>query len=153
MFAHVLNVSLPSLLRVGFFVFGFFFAGHVGSLKTQISQKLQKPKYLAKICTGIYEKKNICKRLGRGTLNTCAKFQGLISQKRRGHLTLKEIGVSCLSQPVRFCLFFFVLFHPPPETLAENFPSLPKTYQIYVLFTLNRVHIILIESIVSSRQL
>ena len=81
MFAHVLNVSLPSLLRVGFFVFGFFFAGHVGSLKTQISQKLQKPKYLAKIKK---TKNPIRKMLGRGTLNACEKIQGL-SQKRRGH--------------------------------------------------------------------
>ena len=38
------------------------------------------------------------KMLGRGTLNPCAKFQGL-SQKRRGHWTLKEFVVLCLNQP------------------------------------------------------
>ena len=44
----------------------------------------------------IYLKKTpkyIRERLGGGTLNTCAKIQGLISQKRRGHWTLKEFGV------------------------------------------------------------
>ena len=44
----------------------------------------------------------IGKRLGRGTVNTRAKFQGLFSRKRRGHWTLKEFGVLCLNhQPVR----------------------------------------------------
>ena len=39
------------------------------------------------------EKKNIREGLGRGTLNTCAKLQGLISQKRRGHLDFSAVNV------------------------------------------------------------
>ena len=46
----------------------------MGSLKTPISPKLQNPKYLAKKKE---EKKPIRKRFGRGTLNTCAKIQGV----------------------------------------------------------------------------
>ena len=47
--AHVFNVSLPKLLRMAFPVFFVvFFAGNVGSLKTQISQKPERAKYLAK---------------------------------------------------------------------------------------------------------
>ena len=59
--------------------------------------KIQKPKYVAQT----KKQKDICKRLGRGTLNTCAKFEGLtsISQKRRGHWTLKEFGAISLNQP------------------------------------------------------
>ena len=37
--------------------------------------------------------------LGMGTLNPCAKFQGL-SQKRRGHWTLTEFGGLSLNRPV-----------------------------------------------------
>ena len=42
------------------------------------------------------------KNLERGTLNTCAKFQGLTlsKKKRRGHWHLKEFWVLCLNQPV-----------------------------------------------------
>ena len=54
--------------------FCFFFAENVGSLNTQISSKKQKPKYLTKKTEN---KKYIFVRLGRGTLNTCAKFRGL----------------------------------------------------------------------------
>ena len=57
--------------RLMFFV---TFAGNVVSLKTQISQKMQKCKYLAE---KKQNKKNICKRLDRGIVNTCAQFQGL----------------------------------------------------------------------------
>ena len=74
-FAHLFNAPLPSLLRMGYFVFvffarylGFSFLGHLGLTWD-----------------------NIGKRLGRGTLNTCAKFQGLISQKRRGHLDFSAV--------------------------------------------------------------
>ena len=51
------------------------------------------------------KKQNICRkennrwRLGRGTLNTCAKIQGL-SLENGGHWTLKELGAISLSQPV-----------------------------------------------------
>ena len=72
-------------------------AEHVGSPKTQISPKKQKPKYLAKKT----KNKNppFVKRLGRGILNTC-NFSGSNSQKRRGHWHLKEFWVLCLNQPV-----------------------------------------------------
>ena len=39
--------------------------------------------------------------LGRGTLNTCAKFQGL-SLKNGVDITLKEFGVICLKQPTHY---------------------------------------------------
>ena len=69
-FAHVFNVPLPSLLRMFF------------SFSLEIWDPLR-PKYPKKYKTQISgEKKKkikipIRKRLGRGTLNTCAKFQGL----------------------------------------------------------------------------
>ena len=51
------------------FYFCFFSAGNVGSLKTQLFQQIQTPQTSG-------ENKQL-KRLGRGTLNTCAKLQGL----------------------------------------------------------------------------
>ena len=45
----------------------FVFLGYLGLKASQVSS----------------EKINVRKGLGRGTLNTCSKFQGLISQKRR----------------------------------------------------------------------
>ena len=63
------------------------------NFRVYLSKNTQKSKYLA-------EKKKKRKRLGRGTLNTCTKLQGLISQKRRGHWTLKKFGVMCLDQSV-----------------------------------------------------
>ena len=51
-------------------------AGNLGSLKTQISQKIQNPNIWLK------EKKNR-KRLGRGTLDTHMKILGPISHKHR----------------------------------------------------------------------
>ena len=54
--------------------FFFFPTEDVGSLKTQITPKnTKKNKYLAEK----KKKKNGSKRIGRGTLNTCAKFQAL----------------------------------------------------------------------------
>ena len=44
-FAHVFNVPLPNPSRLCVCV---FFAGNVGSIKTQMSPKIQKPKHLAK---------------------------------------------------------------------------------------------------------
>ena len=53
-------------------IFGFsYFLGSLGLKGSHISCE---------------RKKNIRKGLGRGTLNTCAKCQGLISKKRRGYL-------------------------------------------------------------------
>ena len=58
-----------------------------------MSPKIQQPKYLT-------EKKKKRSRLGRRTLNTCAKFQGLTLKKRRGQWHLKDFWVSCLNQLV-----------------------------------------------------
>ena len=82
-----------------FFIFS---AENVGFLKTQISPPPKKQtKYLAKKT----KKRSSKARQGHmGTLNTCAKFQGLDSQKRRGHWHLKEFGVLCLNQPVEVLL-------------------------------------------------
>ena len=68
----------------------------MGSLKTQISKKIQKPKYMAK------KKKKLRQRFGRGTFNTCAKVQGLSLKngvdiglsRNLGHRTLKEFRTS-----------------------------------------------------------
>ena len=54
------------------FVFSFFFAGNVWSLKTQISPTIENP-----IIWQSITKKNIRKLLGRAKINVCAKFQGL----------------------------------------------------------------------------
>ena len=57
-------------------------------LRPKYPPKKQKPKYLAKKKE---KEKTVRQRLGRGTLNTCAKFQGLDSKIRRGHWRLNEI--------------------------------------------------------------
>ena len=93
---HVFSVPLPSLLHMFFF---FFFSPKMwGSLRPKYPKKIQKPKCLA---DKNKKQKNIRWRLGRGTLNACAKFQGLNSQKRRGHWHLNEFGILFLNQPVR----------------------------------------------------
>ena len=72
-------------------------AGNLGSLKTQISQKIQKNRYLAK--TKRKEKPD-SQKARQGHIKHVCKISGSISQIRRGHRTLKEIGVLCLNQPV-----------------------------------------------------
>ena len=51
------------------------------------------------------KKKTIRKRLGRGTSNTCAEFQGL-SQKRRGHLDF--CAVKCKTHDLASYLLGFM---------------------------------------------
>ena len=80
------NVPLPILLRF------FFFLWKCG---IPLDPNIPKNTKNAKISQ---EKKNIRKRLGRGTLNTCAKFQGIIYKKGCGLWPLKEFGVICLNQ-------------------------------------------------------
>ena len=70
-FAHVLSVPLPSLTNIYFLffrqIFGFlFFAGYLGIKRPHIfgEKKIKKTTKHSE-------------RLGKGTLNTCAKFQGL----------------------------------------------------------------------------
>ena len=76
----------------GIFLFFFVFSLEIEDpFKIQISQKMQKPKHLAKK----KRKNSNSKRLGKGILNTLCKISGSISQKRRGHWTLKEFGVLC----------------------------------------------------------
>ena len=68
----------------------FFFAGDVGSLKTQISQKIQKPEYLAKNKKN--KNKNTFAKGSAGAHYTLVqKIQGVISQTRRGHLDSEGI--------------------------------------------------------------
>ena len=96
---HVFNVPLPSLSRIVFFLFFCFFSTEIWDpLRPKYPPKTQKPKYLAE--KKRKKKKPIRERLGRGTLNTCAKFQGLSLQNGVDIWTLKEFGVSCLNQPV-----------------------------------------------------
>ena len=66
------NVPLPSLLRTIFFLFPFFFARYLGFCISWDILVLRDPRFAAEKKT-----KHIPKRLGRGTLNTCAKIQGL----------------------------------------------------------------------------
>ena len=73
-----------------FYVF-FFSLEMWDPLRPKYPKKYKKRKNLA-------GKKNIRKRLGRGTLNTCAKFQGIIYKKGCGLWPLKEFGVICLNQ-------------------------------------------------------
>ena len=58
--------------------FFFFPAGNVGSPKTQISKKCTKSQIFGGKKTRTHT--HIRKRLCRGTLNTCGKFQGLLSK-------------------------------------------------------------------------
>ena len=75
----------------------FFLSGNLGSLKTQISQKIQNPNIWRKK----KENKNSHSQKARqGHIKHVCKISGSISQKRRGHWTLKELGVLCLNQPV-----------------------------------------------------
>ena len=71
----------------------FFFAGNVGSLKTQKSPENTKTKM-----SGRRRKKNR-KRLGGAHYEHVCKSSGSTSQKRRGHWTLKEFGAVSLNQP------------------------------------------------------
>ena len=88
----VFEAPLPSLLRM-YSVFVFVFVGNVGT-KTQTSKKIQRPRCPAKKLKKEQEKawqvhnKRVC------------KISESISQKRRGHRTLKEIGFLCSNQPV-----------------------------------------------------
>ena len=73
-FAHVFNLPLPNLLRFLFFFVGG--AGNVDPLRSNYPKKT-KPQ-------NIWRKKNThthtSKRLGRGTLNTCANFRVHLSK-------------------------------------------------------------------------
>ena len=92
---HVFNVSLPSLLRMFFFVFCFFFRRKCGkSLKTQISNNNKKDNN-PNIWRGKKREKFPTRaRLGRGTLNTCRVHNfRVVPRKRRGHWTLANLGV------------------------------------------------------------
>ena len=87
-FAHVCNVPLPSLRRIGFFLFFFVSLEMWNPLTPKYLQKYKNKNKSGKKKTN--ENENPI-RTSRGTLNTCAKFQGLMSQKRRGHLDSEGI--------------------------------------------------------------
>ena len=70
----------------------------MGSHKTQISSKNTKPDYLTRKRFLKKTFNEFRSRLGRGTLNTCAKFQALNSLKRRGHWHPKEFWVLCFTR-------------------------------------------------------
>ena len=93
-YAHVFNLPLPSLLRMGFFVFVFFSPKMWGPLRPKIYPKNTKK-------TNIWRKKY--KKIVKGPAGahlTRVQNSGSISQKRRGHWHLKQFGVLCLNQPV-----------------------------------------------------
>ena len=66
-FAHVLNVPLPRNYKEKKTLEMW------EPLRPKYPKNYKNPKYLSK-------KKNFCKTLGRGTLNTCAIFQGHLSE-------------------------------------------------------------------------
>ena len=80
------------------FCFFFFFAENVGSLKTQTSPKIQKPKYLAEK-TKKQKKTYSLKARQENNKHVC-RITGFNSEKQRGHWRLNEFGVLCLNQPV-----------------------------------------------------
>ena len=96
-FAHVFNVPLPTLLRMGFFIY--CFAENVGSLKTQTSPRTTKTRIPGEKKQKQKPKKQSLKAR-QGHIEHVCKISGSNSQKRRGHWRLKEIGVLCLNQPV-----------------------------------------------------
>ena len=88
-FAHVFNAPLPSPYKNG-----------LGGSPLEMWDPLR-PKYPKN--PNIRQKskiKNISNRLGKGTLNTCAKFQGLSLKNGDDIKLLKEFGVICVNQPV-----------------------------------------------------
>ena len=92
-FTHVFNVPVPRLYECFFILF--FSLEMCDPIRPEYHKKYKNP-------SNIWRKKIIRKMLGRGTLNTCAIFQGLTPQKRRGHLD--PVGIwghteVCLNQP------------------------------------------------------
>ena len=63
-------------------------------------------------------------RTSRGTLNTCAKFQGLMSQKRRGHLDSEGIWVYMLEPAYTVKLAF-----PVASTTCTPYLCTPGPWQ------------------------
>ena len=117
-FAHVFNVPLPSLLLMCFFCFGFFSPKMWGLLrpkypkkdtKTQISQKRYKD-------PNIWREKKTKKRwrLGRGTLNKCAKFQGI---------TLKNGVDIAISRNLGFYAWTSLYYHVVASTQGRPIKS------------------------------
>ena len=97
------------------------FAGNVGSLKTQISQNTEKPKYLAKKERKTYYKARL------GHIKHVPKISGFNSQKRHQDWTLTEFGVSCLNQPVSVLLTRHILWQHNLNIIRELMPQ-PITY-------------------------
>ena len=102
-FAHAFNVPLPSLLW-----FIFFSLEMWDRLRPKYPEKYKNPN----IWRGKKKKKSKKARRGH-TKHTrvCAKFQGLISQKRREHWTLTEFGV--LGYLEAACMYYLLLYVPP----------------------------------------
>ena len=79
-----------------YFLFCFFVAENLGSPKTQTSQKK------AKNASSIEKKKKQSKTTVTGSAGAHIKHMchnsGFISQKRRGHWTLKGFGAVCLNE-------------------------------------------------------
>ena len=96
-FAHVCNVPLPSLRRMNVFFVFFFFRWKCAFRKTQIYKTIQKPKYLAR---ENINKRNPFAKGSAGAHQIRVQISGSISKRRRGHWTLKKVGVSCLNQPL-----------------------------------------------------
>ena len=96
-FAHVFNVPLPTLLRMGFFIY--CFAENVGSLKTKTSPSTTKTRIPGEKKQKQKPKKQSLKAR-QGHIEHVCKISGSNSQKRRGHWYLKEFGVLCLNQPL-----------------------------------------------------
>ena len=97
--AHVFNVPLPSLLRMFFFFHLFSSAENVGTQTSPKNTETQKSGKKKK------KKKKHSLKARQGHIKQVCKFQGLNSQKRRGHWRLKEFWGLCLHQAVR--LFYF----------------------------------------------
>ena len=112
--AHVFNVLLPSPLRifVCFFPLKMWecripFSLTMWSFRTQISQKIQK-----KQISDRGEKKTHSWRLGRGTLNTCAKKSGSCLSKAALTLDSEGIWGDKLEPACSLCnvMFYFLFF-------------------------------------------
>ena len=57
-----------------------------------------------------WRKKNIRKRFGKGTLHTCAKFQSLDSQKRRGQLDFVRLSAKITSWHRNYLVLAYIRF-------------------------------------------
>ena len=88
-FLHTLMLPLPSLLRILTYVYIYLLLEMWDPSRPKYPKKYQNSKYLAR--------KKQTRKARQGHIKRVYNISGSISEKRREHWTLKEIGVICLN--------------------------------------------------------